>query len=152
MQLKKSARRLLREKPSSSNEEDVNANVSDSRTIRYIEKAPAVDIEKIGDLTPVQDFEAMMSRRDSPDWVRTAMKEMSDKILDLLTDFCNGDNHLKAVECIAALRNGCIREQVCPFSRPFFNLFACVYMLSQDCQFLLLPTSIMRIWCICLMI
>lgn len=126
--LKKSARRLLREKPSSSNEEDVNANVFDSRTIRYIEKAPAVDIEKIGDLTPVQDFEAMMSRRDSPDWVRTAMKEMSDKILDLLTDFCNGDNHLKAVECIAALRNGCIREQE---PEPYNNLMRHLYRYCQ---------------------
>ncbi|XVF79891.1 hypothetical protein PTKIN_Ptkin15bG0027000 [Pterospermum kingtungense] len=127
--LKKSARRLLREKPSSSNEEDVNADVSDAQTVSSIEKPPGVGIEKIGDLTPVQDFEAIMSRRDSSDWVRTAIMEMRDKILDLLSDPHKEDNHLKAVECIAALREGCILEQE---PEPYNNLMRYIYRYCQE--------------------
>ncbi|EOX96206.1 Ku80 family protein isoform 1 [Theobroma cacao] len=109
--LKKSARRLLREKPSGSNDEDGDADVSDAQAVNSIEKALVVKIEKIGDLTPVQDFEVILSRRDSPEWVGKAIKEMRDKILGLLSDSHEGDNHLIAVECIAALRKGCILEQ-----------------------------------------
>ncbi|EOX96208.1 Ku80 family protein isoform 3 [Theobroma cacao] len=111
LELKKSARRLLREKPSGSNDEDGDADVSDAQAVNSIEKALVVKIEKIGDLTPVQDFEVILSRRDSPEWVGKAIKEMRDKILGLLSDSHEGDNHLIAVECIAALRKGCILEQ-----------------------------------------
>ncbi|XVE74009.1 hypothetical protein DITRI_Ditri11bG0164600 [Diplodiscus trichospermus] len=106
--LKKSSRRLLREKPSGSNEEDGAADVSDAQAVNSIEKASVV---KIGNLTPVQDFELMISRRDSPEWVAKAIKQMRDKILDLLTDSHGGDNYLKIVDCIVALRKGCILEQ-----------------------------------------
>ncbi|XP_021280153.1 ATP-dependent DNA helicase 2 subunit KU80 [Herrania umbratica] len=108
--LKKSARLLLPEKPSGSNHEDGDADVS-AQAVNSIEKSPVVKIEKIGDLTPVQDFEVIMSRRDSPEWVGKAIKEMRDKILGLLSDSHEGDNHLKALECIAGLRKGCILEQ-----------------------------------------
>ncbi|XWS32324.1 hypothetical protein CRYUN_Cryun23aG0149700 [Craigia yunnanensis] len=111
---KKSARWLLREKPSGSNEEDGNADVSDAQAVNSIEKAPVVKIEKVGDLTPVQDFEVIMSRRDSPDWVVKAIREMRDKIVNLVIDSHKEDNYPKAVECMAALRKGCILEQVSP--------------------------------------
>ncbi|XWS77197.1 hypothetical protein CRYUN_Cryun01aG0240800 [Craigia yunnanensis] len=55
---------LLRGKPSGSNEEDGNADASDAQAVNSIGKAPVVKIEKIGNLTPVQDFEAIMSRRE----------------------------------------------------------------------------------------
>lgn len=63
-------------------------------------------------MTPVQDFEAMMSRRDSPDWVSKAMKNMKNKIFDLVENSYEGDNYPKAVELLVALRKGCILEQV----------------------------------------
>ena len=152
LQLKKSARRLLREKPSGSTE-DGNAVVSDAQTVNSIEKAPVVKIEKIGDLTPVQDFEAIMSRRDRPDWVGKAIKEMRDKILGLLTDSHKGDNYLKAVECIAALRKGCILEQVSPSPSLCFRacLRVCIFYrkIASSCFFVNLLGGF---WCFCLMV
>ena len=69
-------------------------------------------MEEIGNVTPIQDFEAMISRRDSPKWVDKAIRNMKNKIFNLVEDSHNGDNYPKAVECLAALRKGCILEQV----------------------------------------
>ncbi|KAK8693457.1 hypothetical protein V6N13_071040 [Hibiscus sabdariffa] len=104
--LKKSSRQFYREKQSGS-----NAHESDGQAVKSIEYQPPVKIEKIGDLTPVQDFEAMMSQRDNPEWVGKAIKEMREKILSLVIHSHEGENYHKVVECIAALRKGCIIEQ-----------------------------------------
>ena len=40
--------------------------------------------EKIGSLTLVQDFEAMLARRDSDEWVAKTIREMKKLITDLL--------------------------------------------------------------------
>ncbi|KAJ0051663.1 hypothetical protein Pint_00250 [Pistacia integerrima] len=108
--LKKSTRRFLREKPSGSDEGDADGVVSDAQAVNSIEGKPAVLIEKIGDLTPVQDFVAMMSRRDSPEWVGKAIEDMKRKIFELVKSH-EGDNYPKAVEFLVALRKGCILEQ-----------------------------------------
>ncbi|XVF26321.1 hypothetical protein REPUB_Repub14bG0006100 [Reevesia pubescens] len=128
--LKKSARRLLREKPSGSDEEGGNADVSNAQAVNSIENEPVVKKEKIGDLTPVQDFKAIMSRTDNnPEWVGKAIREMSDKILDLLTGSHKGNNDLKAVECVIALRKGCILEQE---PGPYNNLMRHLYRYCQE--------------------
>lgn len=72
----------------------------------------SVKVENIGDVTPVQDFEAMISRRDSPEWVVKAIKDMKNYIFDLVEDSNDGDNYPKALECLVVLRKGCILEQV----------------------------------------
>lgn len=74
---------------------------------------PIVKVEKIGDSTPLEDFEAMMSRRDSPEWISKAICGMRNKIFDLVENSSDGDNCLKAIEYLRALRKGCIIEQVC---------------------------------------
>ncbi|KAB1669128.1 hypothetical protein ES319_1Z064900v1 [Gossypium barbadense] len=104
--LKKSSRQWYQEKQSGS-----NAHVSGGQAVNSIENQPPVKIEKIGDLTPVQDFEAMMSQRDNPEWVEKAIKELREKILALLIHPDGEDKYQKAVECVAALRKGCIIEQ-----------------------------------------
>ncbi|MBA0652599.1 hypothetical protein Goklo_019848 [Gossypium klotzschianum] len=104
--LKKSSRQWYQEKQSGS-----NAHVSSGQAVNSIENQPPVKIEKIGDLTPVQDFEAMMSQRDNPEWVEKAIKELREKILALLIHSDEGDKYQKAVDCVAALRKGCILEQ-----------------------------------------
>lgn len=104
--LKKSSRQWYQEKQSGS-----NAHVSGGQAVNSIENQPPVKIEKIGDLTPVQDFEAMMSQRDNPEWVEKAIKELREKILALLIHSDEGDKYQKAVECVAALRKGYILEQ-----------------------------------------
>ncbi|GMN54487.1 hypothetical protein TIFTF001_023604 [Ficus carica] len=110
--LKKSARRLLREKPSGSNEREEHALIPvQSANHNTNEATSSLKIEKVGDITPVQDFEAMISRRDSPIWVDKAIMNMKNKIFDLVEDSYNGDNYPKAVECLVALRKACILEQ-----------------------------------------
>lgn len=82
----------------------------DGEAIKSIENTSTV--EKIGDVTPVQDFEAMISRRDSPEWVGKAVNQMKHKIFDLVEDSYEGDNYDKALEYLVALRKGCVLEQV----------------------------------------
>ncbi|XP_017243554.1 ATP-dependent DNA helicase 2 subunit KU80 isoform X2 [Daucus carota subsp. sativus] len=110
--LKKSSRRLLREKPSGSNEErDDPGNIVDAEAVNFIEHASSFKVEKIGESTPVQDFESMMLRRDGADWVSKAIADMKSIIMQLVTDSFEGDNFQKVLECLIALRKGCILEQ-----------------------------------------
>ncbi|XP_065859428.1 ATP-dependent DNA helicase 2 subunit KU80 [Euphorbia lathyris] len=90
--LKKSTRRFLPEKPSGSDDEK--------------DYGPG-----IGDSTPVQDFEAMMSRRDDPDWIGKAIEGMKNKIYNMVENSYQGDTYPKALECLVALRKGCVCEQ-----------------------------------------
>ncbi|KAG5040656.1 hypothetical protein JHK85_013132 [Glycine max] len=105
----KKSRRLLGGKRSFSNDEEVKGN-STAQPANLTGNA-SVKVGKIGDLTPVQYFEALISRRDSPDWVVKAINEMKNKIFDLVEDSHEGDNYPKALECLVALRKGCILEQ-----------------------------------------
>ncbi|KAL5564347.1 hypothetical protein UlMin_027511 [Ulmus minor] len=110
--MKKSTRRLLREKPSKSPEGEDHALISvQSANPNSNEHTSAAKVENIGDLTPIQDFEAMISRRDSPEWVDKAIKDLSNKIYDLVEDSYEGDNYPKALEYLIALRKGCVVEQ-----------------------------------------
>ncbi|XP_026660873.2 ATP-dependent DNA helicase 2 subunit KU80 isoform X2 [Phoenix dactylifera] len=59
----------------------------------------------------VDDFEAMMARRDSSKWVSKAIKDMQNHVSDLLENSYDGDAYSKAIECLVALRKGCILEQ-----------------------------------------
>ncbi|KAK3036138.1 hypothetical protein RJ639_031719 [Escallonia herrerae] len=111
--LKKSNRRLLRDRPSGSNEEGQGlGNDNDDEGVTALVSTSTVKVDKIGDSTPVQDFEAMMSCRDSPEWISKAIEEMKRKIVNLVEDSCDGDTYQKALELLAALHNGCILEQV----------------------------------------
>lgn len=114
MQKNKSSRRLWREKPSASNEEKGGEDdVSDIQSNNLLTKSASLKVEKIGSLTAVQDFEAMMQRRDGPEWVTQAIRDMKILILDLLESASERSNYDKAIECLGALRRGCVLEQVC---------------------------------------
>ncbi|KAK4748028.1 hypothetical protein SAY87_014614 [Trapa incisa] len=131
--LKKSSKRLGQEKPSGSDDEKVlhdfpTLNVIDTTGIKT-----AAQVEKIGDLTPIQDFEALISRRDSPEWVNKAIKEMSNKIYDLIEDSYRGDNYPKALELLEALRRGCILEQEPKQFNDFMRLL-CGFCKKNDLQ------------------
>lgn len=132
LQLKKSTRRFLREKPSGSDEPNGDGSVSDAQAVNSMESKPVVTVDKIGDLTPIQDFEAMMSRRDSPDWVDKAIEDMKNKIFGLLENSDEGINYPKAVELLVALRKGCILEQVY-LSVSFFLLWFAFAFWDNSC-------------------
>ncbi|KAI5345312.1 hypothetical protein L3X38_013189 [Prunus dulcis] len=133
--LKKSSRRFLRDKPTGSNEG--HADISDEPNSS--EYTSAVKVEKVGDATPVQDFEAMINRRDSPQWVGKAIKDMKNKIHDLVEDSYEGDNYPKALECLIALRKGCILEQEPKQFNDFLRTL-CIFCqekaLGSFCEFL----------------
>ncbi|KAJ6328462.1 hypothetical protein OIU77_010201 [Salix suchowensis] len=121
--LKKSSKLLLREKPSGSDEE---LSYQDATNVLAVKP---VKVEKIGDSSPVQDFEAMMSHRDSPDWVSKAIQDMKNKINSLIENFYDGDNHGKALECLLALRKGCILEQE---PKQFNDFLRHLFNVSQE--------------------
>ncbi|XP_024027861.1 ATP-dependent DNA helicase 2 subunit KU80 isoform X2 [Morus notabilis] len=110
--LKGSSRQLLREKPSGSNGGEDCAMIHVQSANRDTNEATSsIKIEKVGDITPIQDFEAMISRRDGPNWVDKAITEMKNKIFYLVEDSYDGDNYPKAAECLVAIRKACILEQ-----------------------------------------
>jgi ATP-dependent DNA helicase 2 subunit 2 len=98
--LKKASKRLLRDKPSGSDDED-------NRMITYDAKENKIDI--VGDANPIQDFEAMISRRDKTDWTEKAITQMKNLIMKLVEN-CTDEGD-KALECVLALRKGCVLEQ-----------------------------------------
>lgn len=108
LQLKKSSTSLLTEKPSGSNNEVEGAG----QAMDAIEYKSEVKVEKIGNSNPVQDFEAMISRRDGPQWVNHAIQNMKHKIFDLVENSFEGDSYQTALECLVSLHRGCILEQV----------------------------------------
>ncbi|KAF1868103.1 hypothetical protein Lal_00018619 [Lupinus albus] len=106
----KKSRRLLRERRTDSNEEEGKGDIT-AHPANLIEYTSAIKVENIEDPTPAEDFEAMFSRRDSPDWIVKAIKDMKNKIFDLVENSHEGDNYPKALECLVVLRKGCILEQ-----------------------------------------
>ncbi|XP_073102897.1 ATP-dependent DNA helicase 2 subunit KU80 isoform X1 [Elaeis guineensis] len=109
---KKSSKRAWRGKPSASSEEEgVDGEASGFQSSNLMKDSSNINVEKIGNLNPVQDFEAMMARRDSSKWVSKAIKEMQNHVSDLLENSYEGDAYSKAIECLLALRKGCILEQ-----------------------------------------
>lgn len=66
-------------------------------------------IREIGEVDPVADFERMVKDR-KVDRVNTAIQQMEDFVLKLLEKDYKGNLHRKAIECLRALRRGCIEE------------------------------------------
>ncbi|XP_008438156.2 ATP-dependent DNA helicase 2 subunit KU80 [Cucumis melo] len=108
--LKKSRRHYLREKASGSSDKEDNEEIS-AQIVESVANMPMVKVEKVGDSTPLEDFESMMSRRDSPEWISKAINGMKSKIFDLIENSSDGDSYTKAIEYLRALRKGCIIEQ-----------------------------------------
>jgi len=69
----------------------------------------AQDILAVGSVAPVKDFEAMLSRRDI-DLVGKAIEQMVGRIRQLVFDSIGDQYFPKALECILALRRGCVQE------------------------------------------
>ncbi|OIT29116.1 PREDICTED: ATP-dependent DNA helicase 2 subunit KU80 [Nicotiana attenuata] len=138
--LKKSTRRIMKERPSGSDGEGEEFDKdADAKAIDSIGYSSKDKVEKIGDINPVKDFEEMMSRRDNPGWISKAIQDMKNKTFDLVENSCEGDTYDKALECLVALRRGCILEQ----EPKQFNDFLChLYIFCQEkdlrsfCQFL----------------
>ncbi|XP_009604926.1 ATP-dependent DNA helicase 2 subunit KU80 [Nicotiana tomentosiformis] len=138
--LKKSTRRIMKERPPGSDGEGEEFDKdADAKAIDSIGYSSKDKVEKIGDINPVKDFEEMMSRRDNAGWINKAIQDMKNKTFDLVENSCEGDTYDKALECLVALRRGCILEQ----EPKQFNDFLChLYKFCQEkdlrnfCQYL----------------
>lgn len=65
--------------------------------------------EQVGSITPTQDFSDMLQRRDV-DLVDKAIEQMRQHILKFVIDSIRDSHYAKAMECLIALRKGCIQE------------------------------------------
>lgn len=148
---KKKSTRSSKEKPSGSDDEkeaaedlkevktlkttndnsSVKVDNSDEKPSSALQTNSAAIVDKIGNITPVLDFEAMLSRRDSPDWITKAIKGLRSKILELVEDSFGGNNYEKAVECLVALRKGCVLEQE-PTQFNDFLQYLCRFCREHD--------------------
>ncbi|XLT51802.1 hypothetical protein HN873_044406, partial [Arachis hypogaea] len=122
------SRRLLREEKYGSGKENDKGKILVLPS-NLLQDKSNVELDNIGDLTPVQDFEAMFVRRDNPDWVVKATDAMANKIYDLIEDSHEGDNNLKVLECLAVLCKGYINKQ----ELKQFNDFICdIWSFCQE--------------------
>eukprot|EP00011_Vannellida_sp_DIVA3-517-6-12_P007195 CAMPEP_0114621812 /NCGR_PEP_ID=MMETSP0168-20121206/9418_1 /TAXON_ID=95228 ORGANISM="Vannella sp., Strain DIVA3 517/6/12" /NCGR_SAMPLE_ID=MMETSP0168 /ASSEMBLY_ACC=CAM_ASM_000044 /LENGTH=721 /DNA_ID=CAMNT_0001833015 /DNA_START=11 /DNA_END=2176 /DNA_ORIENTATION=- len=64
----------------------------------------------VGPIHPVKDFEAMLARRDV-DLVDKAVEQMQERISQLVADSIRDQLYAKAVDCLKALRSGCVQEE-----------------------------------------
>ncbi|KAG6547300.1 hypothetical protein Mapa_011237 [Marchantia paleacea] len=85
-------------------------------------------VEHVGSLNPVEDFEALLARRDSDQWVSKAIKGMKKIITDLLNSAYNGNTYEKAMACLIALRRGCVIQE----EPSDFNMF--LEEISNRCR------------------
>lgn len=69
-------------------------------------------VEEVGITNPVQDFEVLLARRDSSEWVPKALQGMKKIIDDLLDSAYSGNTYEKVLSCLCALRSGCVVQQV----------------------------------------
>ena len=82
---------------------------------------------KISSINPIEDFKAMATDRKK-DRVMEAITQMKDMIVRFVKDSLHGDTYDKALECLAALRDVCIKED----EAPEFNDF--LYRIKKDFQ------------------
>eukprot|EP01105_Mastigella_eilhardi_P010054 TRINITY_DN2353_c0_g1_i3.p1 TRINITY_DN2353_c0_g1~~TRINITY_DN2353_c0_g1_i3.p1 ORF type:complete len:753 (-),score=192.03 TRINITY_DN2353_c0_g1_i3:99-2321(-) len=74
-----------------------------------IEKLIASGVTAVGSVTPVKDFEEMMQRRDV-DLVIDAVTQLRKRIMQLINDSIQDTYYGKTLECVVALRKGCVME------------------------------------------
>ncbi|CAA7403661.1 unnamed protein product [Spirodela intermedia] len=84
---------------------------SDEALVQSSDPRDAAKVEKIGDTSPIEDFEAMIARRDGSEWVVRGIRSMKIYISDLLENSYEGDAYPKAIDCLMALRRACVLEQ-----------------------------------------
>ncbi|RZC73221.1 hypothetical protein C5167_048703 [Papaver somniferum] len=139
--IKKSARRLLNEKPSSSHKDELEGAVDalGHQAVLSLKNESSQMVDKVGSETPIEDFEAMMTRKGRADWVDKAIKDMKNLIFDLVENSYEGNTYQKAVDCLVALRKGCILEQEPKQFNDFLRhlcKFCSEKYLSSFCNFL----------------
>ncbi|KAI5059201.1 hypothetical protein GOP47_0025520 [Adiantum capillus-veneris] len=67
--------------------------------------------EDSGMTDPVQDFQAMLARGDSDEWVTKAIRQMKKLIVNFLDSAYKGNTYEKSMACLSAMRKGCVEQE-----------------------------------------
>lgn len=70
---------------------------------------PKMSLKHVSDIRPIKDFEDMINDK-TEDNTERAINEMKRVISKMIANLVPGDTFTKAVECLAALRKACIKE------------------------------------------
>lgn len=114
----KSQRRYWSDAVATTGDINLNSYVQDAKKRKVGEEGEAISVEAIvaggtsdvGPINPVKDFDEMLARRDV-DLVDKAVEQMQERILQLVADSIRDQLYEKAVDCLKALRTGCVREE-----------------------------------------
>jgi ATP-dependent DNA helicase 2 subunit 2 len=75
------------------------------------------EVTDVGSATPVEDFNAMIARKDV-DLVDKAIEQMQRQIVKLVNESVRDSYYSKALDCLKALRKGCVDQaEVEPFNK-----------------------------------
>lgn len=86
--------------------------------------------DHIGSVDPVKDFNEMFTRRDV-DLVDRAIEEMQAMIIKLINDSINDQYYNKALNCLIALRKGCIDEEESESFNKFLRRIKTMYSTGK---------------------
>ena len=111
--------------------------LDDNEALFSIEKIVAFGITDVGSITPVKDFHDMLNRRDV-DLVDKAIEQMKERIQQLVNDSIKDQLYIKAIECLKALREGCIKEEEAAAFNTFLRLLRSMYEDKKKNEFWLL--------------
>jgi len=67
-------------------------------------------VSTVGPIDPCGDFKAMLARRDV-DLVDAAIEQLKKRCVQLVNDSIQNQLYPKAIECLVALRQGCVAEE-----------------------------------------
>ncbi|EME31590.1 ATP-dependent DNA helicase 2 subunit 2 isoform 1 [Galdieria sulphuraria] len=88
---------------------DVNESFEEYTKEEPIEETIFAEKSKVGEATPVADFENMLSNKRH-DWLDEAMKQMQDIIERLFSEELDQQRDDKIIHCLTAFRKRCIME------------------------------------------
>ncbi|KAF8388549.1 hypothetical protein HHK36_027224 [Tetracentron sinense] len=125
-------------------ERDGVANIGDVQTVNSIENASIPKVVKIGDLTPVQDFEAMISRRDSMKRVNKAIRDMKNVIFDLVENSYEGYTYQKALESLEPKQFNEFLRHLCKFCQEKQLSSFCEFLASKQIMLIIKTEAIGR--------
>eukprot|EP00850_Spirogloea_muscicola_P018555 SM000171S03244 [mRNA] locus=s171:301062:307446:+ [translate_table: standard] len=75
------------------------------------QKLTSREVDEVGSVTPVEDFQGLLARREGDKWVDTAVAGM-EKVIEHMLDTAHGGNTFaKALDCLVAIREGCVMHE-----------------------------------------
>jgi len=88
----------------------------------------------VGSINPVADFRHMLARRDV-DLVDKAIEQMQERIVAFVNESIGAQLYPKAIECLEAMRNGCVQEEESAKFNQFLHHLRALYAQKRRHDF-----------------